>query len=108
MLDAALLSMRVHGRIAVCGVISQVTLEEHEGLKNTMCLVYKRVRMQGFNVVDYYHLYSKFLDLLMPQIRQGKISCLEDIVEGLENGPNALVRVFSGQSIGKQVVSLAK
>ncbi|KAL5134267.1 2-alkenal reductase (NADP(+)-dependent) [Glycine soja] len=105
MLDAALVNMRVHGRIGVCGVISQLTLKEPEALKNAMCLVYKRVRMQGFNVVDYYHIYPKFLDLLLPQIREGKISCLEDIVEGLENGPHALIRVFSGHAIGKQFLT---
>ncbi|KAI4353804.1 hypothetical protein L6164_002731 [Bauhinia variegata] len=63
--------------------------------------------MQGYNVVDYYHLYSKFVDFLLPFIREGKISWVEDIVEGLENGAAALIRVFSGRSFGKQVVSLA-
>ena len=107
MLDAALLNMRVHGRIAVCGMISQYTRQEHEEIKNTMCLIYKRIRMQGFNVVDYYQLYPKFLEFLVPQIKNGKISCVEDIVEGIENGAGALIRVFSGHNIGKQVVSLA-
>ncbi|KAK7287267.1 hypothetical protein RIF29_00461 [Crotalaria pallida] len=101
-LDAVLLNMRVHGRIAVCGMISQYTREEHEAVTNTTCLISKRIRMQGLNVVDYYHLYPKFLEILLPQIRQGKISCVEDIVEGLENGAGALIRVFSGHNIGKQ------
>lgn len=107
MLDAVLLNMRVHGRIAVCGMISQYTLDKHEGVTNIVSLIYKRIRMQGYNVVDYYHLYPKFLDLILPYLREGKISCVEDIVNGLENGAAALVRVFSGQNIGKQVVSLA-
>nr|XP_029146547.1 2-alkenal reductase (NADP(+)-dependent) isoform X3 [Arachis hypogaea] len=106
MLDAVLMNMRVHGRIAVCGMISQYTKEEHEGIKNTACLIYKRIRMQGFNVVDYYPLYPKFLEFLLPQIRNGEISCVEDIVGGLENGAAALVRVFNGHNIGKQVLSL--
>ena len=62
--------------------------------------------MQGYNVIDYYNLYPKFLEFLLPYIKQGKISCVEDIVEGLENGAAALIRVFSGLNMGKQVVSL--
>ncbi|XP_054780130.1 2-alkenal reductase (NADP(+)-dependent)-like [Prosopis cineraria] len=108
MLDAVLLNMKVHGRIAVCGMISQYTLDNHEGITNIMSLVYKRIRMQGYNVVDYYDLYHKYVEFILPCIREGKISCVEDIVEGLESGALALVRVFRGLNIGKQVVSLAK
>ncbi|XP_028783589.1 2-alkenal reductase (NADP(+)-dependent)-like [Neltuma alba] len=107
MLDAVLVNMKVHGRIAVCGMISQYTLDKPEGITNITSLVYKRIRMQGYNVVDYYHLYHKYLDFILPYIKEGKISCVEDIVDGLENGALALVRVFRGLNIGKQVVSLA-
>ena len=61
-LDAVLLNMRVHGRIAVCGMISQYNLDQPEGVKNLMCLIYKHIHMTGFIVRDYYHLYPKFLD----------------------------------------------
>lgn len=107
MLDAVILNMRVHGRIAVCGMVSQYNLQEPEGVHNLMSIVYKRVRMQGFFVFDYYHLYEKFLDLVLPYIRQGKISYVEDISEGLESAPAALVGLFSGRNVGKQVVRLA-
>ncbi|XP_048333060.2 2-alkenal reductase (NADP(+)-dependent) [Ziziphus jujuba] len=107
MLDAVILNMRVHGRIAVCGMVSQYNLQEPEGVHNLMHIVYKRVRIEGFAVFDYYHLYSKFLDLVLPQIKKGKITYVEDIAQGLESAPAALVGLFSGQNVGKQVVAIA-
>ncbi|GMY32957.1 2-alkenal reductase (nadp(+)-dependent) [Fagus crenata] len=107
-LDAVLLNMRVHGRIAACGMISQYNLDQPEGVKNLMCLIYKRIHMQGFTVRDYYHLYPKFLDIVLSYIKEGKIVYVEDIAEGLESGPAALVGLFSGRNVGKQVVVVAR
>ncbi|KAK3444315.1 hypothetical protein EUGRSUZ_H01880 [Eucalyptus grandis] len=108
MLDAVLLNMKLHGRITLCGMISQYNLEQPEGIHNLMNLILKRVRMEGFVVTDYYHLYPKFLETALPQIKEGKIVYMEDIAEGLENGPSALVRVFSGRNFGKQVVVVSR
>ncbi|GMI73469.1 hypothetical protein like AT3G03080 [Hibiscus trionum] len=107
MLDAVLLNMRIHGRIAVCGFVSQYNLAEPEGVHNLMSIVYKRVRVQGFSASDYYPQYSKFLDFMLPCIREGKIKYVEDIVEGLEKGPAALIGLFSGRNVGKQIVAVA-
>ncbi|XP_056172582.1 2-alkenal reductase (NADP(+)-dependent)-like [Syzygium oleosum] len=107
MLDAVLLNMKLHGRITVCGMISQYSLEQPEGVHNLLNLLWKRVRMEGFIVYDYCHLYPKFLETVLPQIKEGKIVYVEDIAEGLENGPAALVGVFSGRNVGKQVVMVS-
>ncbi|KAL0368706.1 UNVERIFIED_CONTAM: 2-alkenal reductase (NADP(+)-dependent) [Sesamum calycinum] len=108
MLDAVLLNMRFHGRISVCGMISQYNLEELEGVKNLFNVVTKRIHMKGFVIFDHYHLYPKFLDTVVPLIREGKITYVEDIAEGLESAPSALVGLFSGRNIGKQVVVVAR
>jgi NADPH-dependent curcumin reductase CurA len=100
--------MRAHGRIAVCGMISQYNLEQPEGVQNLMLLVYKRIRMEGFVVFDYYNIYPKFLDVVLPYIREGKIVYVEDIAEGLESGPAALIGLYSGRNVGKQVVAIAR
>ncbi|XP_050237893.1 NADP-dependent alkenal double bond reductase P2-like [Mercurialis annua] len=107
MLDAVLLNMRVNGRIAACGMISQYNLENPEGVHNLMTIVYKRILIKGFVVVDYFNQYSKFLDFMLPKIKEGTITYVEDIAEGLENAPAALVGLFSGRNVGKQVVAVA-
>ncbi|KAL6976100.1 2-alkenal reductase (NADP(+)) [Sarracenia purpurea var. burkii] len=103
MLDAVLINMRLHGRISVCGLISQYNLNQPEGVHNLFYLIMKRIHMEGFSVADYYHIYPKILDTILPQIKEGKIVYVEDIIEGLENGPAALVGLFSGHNVGKQV-----
>ena len=107
-LDAVLLNMRIHGRIPVCGMISQYNLTQHEGVTNLTSLIFKRIRMEGFNFTDFVHLYPKFLEFVLSHIRDGKIVYVEDIAEGLENGPTALVGLFSGHNVGKQVLVVAR
>ncbi|KAM1173094.1 hypothetical protein ACFX19_026427 [Malus domestica] len=82
MLDAVLQNMRLHGRIAI--------------------------RMQGFWVSSYYHLYGKFLEMVLPAIKEGKITYVEDVVEGLESAPAALIGLFAGRNVGKQVVVVSR
>ncbi|XP_058003887.1 NADPH-dependent oxidoreductase 2-alkenal reductase-like [Hevea brasiliensis] len=107
MLDAVLLNMRVFGRIAACGMISQYNLDQREGVCTLMSIVYKRFHFEGFSAPDYYHLYHKFLDIVLPYIREGKIAYIEDIVEGLEKGPEAVMGLFKGRNVGKQMVVVA-
>lgn len=108
MLDAVLVNMRSHGRIAVCGMISQYNLEKPEGVYNLTSVIMKQLRIQGFLVFEYYHLYPKFLELVLPYIKEGKINYLEDTAEGLESAPAALIGLFSGRNVGKQVVVVAR
>ncbi|KAL1816447.1 hypothetical protein DCAR_0520845 [Daucus carota subsp. sativus] len=108
MLDTVLLNMNLHGRIAVCGMMSQYNLDKPEGIYNSFCLVSKRIRMQGFVAFEYFNLYPKFLELVLPCIKEGKMTYVEDIAEGLESAPAALVGLFSGRNVGKQVVVVAR
>ncbi|KAG9140311.1 hypothetical protein Leryth_023293 [Lithospermum erythrorhizon] len=104
MLDAVLLNMRQHGRIAVCGMISQHNPEQRDDIQNLLCLIKKCIRMEGFLFSNYVHLYPKFMETVLPLIKEGKIVCVEDVVEGLEHAPGALIGLYSGQNVGKQVV----
>ncbi|KAE9607348.1 hypothetical protein Lal_00026850 [Lupinus albus] len=107
MLDAVLLNMKVHGRIIVCGMISQYNISEPEPLKNILQIAFKRLSIKGFTHRDHHHLYPKLLETVIPYIREKKIVYVEDIVEGIENGPVALVGLFSGRNFGKQIVAVA-
>lgn len=107
MLDAVLLNMNSHGRVAVCGMISQYNLEKAEGVFNLLNVVIKSIRMVGFQAFDHYHLYPKIIEEVRCLIKEGKIIYVEDIVEGIENAPAALIGLFKGKNVGKQVVVIA-
>ncbi|GMJ01648.1 hypothetical protein like AT5G16990 [Hibiscus trionum] len=104
MLDAVLANMRVHGRIAACGMISQYNKEQLDAVHNLIYIIPKRIRMQGFLVTDFYHLYPKYLETIIPHIKEGKITYVEDKAEGLESAPAALIGLFTGRNVGKQLV----
>lgn len=108
MLEAVLENMRTHGRIAACGMISQYNLKKPEVLHNTATIVHKRIRVQGFAAVEFFDRYSKFLDFILPHVREGKLTYVEDISQGLENGPSALIGLFHGKNVGKQLVEVAR
>ena len=107
MLDAVLPNMRVHGRIAACGMISQYNLDKPEGIYNLMNVINKQIKMQGFITPSYFHLYPKFLETILPHIKEGKVAYVEDVAEGLQNAPPALIGLFSGHNVGKQVIQVA-
>ncbi|KAL6275063.1 hypothetical protein ACE6H2_025755 [Prunus campanulata] len=108
MLDAVLLNMRMNGRIAGCGMISQYNLEQPEGVHNLMSLIMKQVHLKGFLVFNYNHLYGKFLERVLPAIKKGKITYVEDVAEGHESAPAALIGLFAGCNVGKQVVVVSR
>ncbi|XP_042027356.1 (+)-pulegone reductase-like [Salvia splendens] len=65
MLEAVLNHMRLHGRVAVCGMISQYSLEQLEGVHNLLNLLTKRIHMEGFIISDQYHIYPKFRKMVV-------------------------------------------
>ncbi|XP_068636520.1 2-alkenal reductase (NADP(+)-dependent)-like isoform X2 [Aristolochia californica] len=107
MLDAVLRNMRLCGRIAMSGMISQYNLEKHEGVHSLFCVVTRRIRMEGFMIADHFHKYPEFYEEMREYLRQGKIVYLEDMAEGIERAPAALIGLLNGQNVGKQVVAVA-
>ncbi|KAK3163607.1 hypothetical protein QOZ80_1AG0005870 [Eleusine coracana subsp. coracana] len=109
MLDAALRNMRVHGRVAVCGLISQYNKAdgEKDAVRSLDAVVTKRLRVQGFIEPDHKHLYPQYEAWVMPYIRDGTIKYVESVAEGLESAPAALIGLFHGRNVGKQLVRVA-
>ncbi|RCV15885.1 hypothetical protein SETIT_3G093900v2 [Setaria italica] len=107
-LEAVLDNMRVHGRIPVCGMISQYNLEQPEGVHNLFQVVAKRLRMEGFMVFDYFNQYYKFEEEMAGYLKEGKVSYVEDVADGLEKAPAALIGLFTGRNVGKQLVAVAR
>uniref|UniRef100_A0A0E0BQK0 Enoyl reductase (ER) domain-containing protein n=1 Tax=Oryza glumipatula TaxID=40148 RepID=A0A0E0BQK0_9ORYZ len=108
MLDAVLPNMRLGGRIVACGMISQYNLEQPEGVRNLYYIVTKRLRMEGFHVFDHYGTYYRFEEEMAGYLKEEKVSYVEDVVEGLDAAPAALIRLFTSRSVGKQLVAVAR
>lgn len=104
-LEAALHTMRNHGRIALCGAISGYNTPV-PGPRNLAIAITRRLRMEGFIVVDHLHRMPTFLAETIPALRAGKLLHQETVVEGLERTPEAFISLLrSGDShIGKLVI----
>lgn len=107
-LEAAIDHMADFGRIVLCGAISQYNnAEAAPGPKNLMTLVARRIRMQGFIVLDYLDRAEEAYAELAGWVMDGKIAWREDIQEGFDNIPATLQRLYDGRNQGKQLLRLA-
>lgn len=108
MLEAAIEQMDDHGRIVLCGAIAGYNASEPPpGPRNMMNLIARRIRMQGFIMLDYLHRIEEFQAEFGTWVLEGKIKTREDIQEGFENIPATLNRLFEGRNQGKQLLKLA-
>ncbi len=107
-LEACLPQMNLNGRIACCGAISQ-----YDGAPSATgprgvpgLIVVKRLTMQGFIVMDYMKQRDQALADLQGWVSSGQIKVLEDVIEGLENTPQALIGLLAGENRGKRMVKV--
>jgi NADPH-dependent curcumin reductase CurA len=107
-LDAVLAQVNVGARIPLCGLISQYNATEPvPGPYNFASLLVNRVRLQGFIVFDYQKRYPEAIAELATWLAAGHLHYRVDVVEGLENAPEAINRLFDGRKQGKLLVQVA-
>jgi NADPH-dependent curcumin reductase CurA len=107
-LEAALANLAMHARVVLCGAISTYNAAERPpGPSNYMNLLVRRSRMEGFVVFDYLSRTDEALAELLPLIGEGKIRYREDVRDGLECAPQALVDLYTGANTGKLLVRIA-
>jgi NADPH-dependent curcumin reductase CurA len=63
--------------------------------------------MEGFIVLDYADQFPSAIKELMTWVKEEKIVYLEDIQEGLEQAPETLLRLYSGENFGKQLLKIS-
>jgi NADPH-dependent curcumin reductase CurA len=108
-LDAALARLARGARIVICGAISQYNATTAvQGPKNYLSLLVNRARMEGMVVFDYADRYPQAIAELATYLKDGRMKSKEDVVQGLENFPEALVKLFTGGNFGKLVLQLAQ
>jgi NADPH-dependent curcumin reductase CurA len=107
-LEACLFNMNLHGRIACCGAVSQYDAPQAHGPRGVPGLIVtKRLNLRGFVVMDYYKENDTALADLKGWVESGKLKVYEDIIDGFENLPKALIGLLAGENIGKRMVKVA-
>ncbi|RUR96320.1 NADP-dependent oxidoreductase [Pectobacterium polaris] len=108
--DAVLPLLNTSARIPVCGLVSGYNAtglpDGPDRLPLLMgTILKKRIRMQGFIIFDDYgHRFDEFWKDVSPWVAEGKIKYREEIVDGLENAPEAFIGLLHGRNFGKLVV----
>src|SRR3954468_19090115 len=107
-LEACLPQMNMHGRIACCGAVSQ-----YDGAPSATgprgvpgLIVVKRLIMQGFIVMDFMDRRETALSDLQSWVAAGKLNVQEDVIDGLENTPKALIGLLAGENRGKRMIKV--
>jgi hypothetical protein len=78
------------------------------GPRNYANLMVTRSRMQGFLVTDFAPRFGEAIGALATWVAQGVVRDRVDVVDGLENAPEAFRRLFTGENLGKQLVRVAE
>jgi NADPH-dependent curcumin reductase len=102
---AVLNRMNLHGRVVLCGLISGYTKED-PALASFATVLVKRLRVQGFIIIDYAGRFTEAATQLGKWKMFGKLKDRETVVEGLEKVPEAINMLFSGGNIGKLIVKV--
>lgn len=104
-LETVLFQMNMRGRVVCCGAVSQYNATSPAGPRNVPgMLVVKRLRMEGFIVMDFHEHDAKADADLRRWVASGEINVVEDIYEGLERAPDALIGLLGGDNRGKRLV----
>ncbi len=107
-LDTVLTRINMKARIIICGAISQYNATSAiKGPSNYLSLLVNRAKMEGIVVFDYVKRYPEAVKEMSTWMSAGQFHTREDIVQGLEKFPEALMMLFEGKNFGKLVLQVA-
>jgi hypothetical protein len=107
-LEAAISATREHARIVLCGAVSQYNAASPPaGPRNLGIAIQRRLRLEGFIVIDHMARFRDFVAEVAPLISSGELKAPATFVEGLENAPSAFMQILRpNASVGKMVVRI--
>jgi len=103
-LEAAIELLRVGGRAAICGMISGYGRPPQPGPDNLTELIVKRLRLEGFLVLDHLHRRAAFEEEVRPLVESGTLRSEATMFDGLNSAPRALQSLLDGAKLGKALV----
>lgn len=111
--DAVLPLLNPNARVPLCGLIANYNMTRLPDGPDRLPLLLRetltrRLKIQGFIVtLDYGHRRREFLTDMVPWVREGRVKSKEDMVDGLENTPDAFIGLLEGRNLGKLVIRVA-
>jgi hypothetical protein len=106
-LEVALGHLALQGRVVLCGAIATYNDDEpRPGPTTINNLISTRGRMEGFIILDYVDRFAEAAIQLGTWVAEGEVHYEVDVVDGLDNAPVALDRLFTGANTGKVMVRL--
>jgi NADPH-dependent curcumin reductase CurA len=106
-LEAAIGALRPHGRVALCGAISQYNADEPmPGPRNLALAIGTRLTLRGFLVSDHLDSRPVFFDQVGTWLVQRRICLAETIIDGIDNAPAAFIGMLHGENTGKMLVQM--
>ena len=106
-MEAVMARMNLFSRMPLCGMISGYNSGEPMRGDYSPILM-RRIEIRGFIVIDFMEKFAEGAMQLAQWVIEGKLKHRETIVEGLENAPVAVNRLFDGENIGKLVVKVGE
>ena len=108
-LDAALAHINRHARVVLCGRISEYLKGDDERycLRNWWRVGKQRARMEAFFIYDLERYFAEAEARMAGWLAEGRMSYREDVLDGIEQMPRALMRLYDGSNVGKQLVRVA-
>lgn len=113
-LDAVVPLLNPNARMPVCGLVSQynaTALPDGPDRMNWLMgqILRKKIKVQGFIIFDDFgHLYPEFAAQMGPWVEAGKVKYREEIIDGLENAPEAFIGLLNGENFGKRVIRVGQ
>jgi hypothetical protein len=105
--DAVLRQLAVRARVVVCGTAALSSWDPWpQGPRVERHLLVKRARMEGFLIFDYAARTEEAVAQLAAWVRDGRLAYREDMLEGIEQAPGAIARLYRGENSGKLLIRL--
>ena len=106
-LNEVLARINMHARIVICGAIERYSMSElPPGPSNYINLMVRRSKMQGFVILDYAARFGEAQAQLAEWVNEGKVAWQVDLQLGFENVPATLIRLYTGENFGKQLLEV--
>lgn len=106
-LEAAISSLRLHGRVAMCGAISQYNATDPApGPRNLFQAIGKGLTLRGFIVGQYPQLVGEYRERAAGWLAEGRLQGDETFRDGLDAAPQAFIDLLEGANTGKMLVRL--